>query len=299
VDVLHKTEVTADQIDHLGHMNVRYYGENARIGAGRLLASVGLDPDAARAAIQRDTYTRHHREQLVGAPLEVRGGVLDATPERIRLYEELVNADTDDVAATFVLTFAVPDGDAPTPLTGDVLAAARSATVSMPEHGRPRSISLEDDPAGAAPAPSVLVERGLAMRLPRTVTAIETAGQRSVAPNALAELVWGGEPAPGREFRPLEDTDDGSQIGFAILETRATWVRDASVGDRVQSFGAELAVESKTMLSRNWLVDMGRDELIGVFTVVNIAFDVGARRAVVIPDEVRARLGRRLHADLA
>ncbi len=35
-----------------------------------------------------------------------------------------------------------------------------------------------------------------------------------------------------------------------------------------------------------------------MFTVVNIAFDVGARRAIVIPDEVRARLGRRLHADL-
>jgi len=45
-------------------------------------------------------------------------------------------------------------------------------------------------------------------------------------------------------------------------------------------------------------VDVERDELIGVFTVVNIAFDVGARRAVVIPDDVRARMGRRLHADL-
>ena len=299
MDVLHKTEVTPDQIDHLGHMNVRYYGESARTGAQRLLASLGIEPDGPSVPIQRDTYTRHHREQLVGAPLEVRGGVLDATPERIRLYEELVNADTDDVAATFVLTFAVPGGGGPSPLTDGVLGAARSATVAMPEHGRPRSISLVEDPGAAAPAPAVLAERGLAMRLPRTVTAVETEGEASVAPNALAELVWGGEPAPGREFRPLEETGDGAQIGFAILETRATWVRDASVGDRVQSFGAELDIQSKTMQSRNWLVDVARDELIGVFTVVNIAFDVGARRAVVIPDEIRARLGRRLHPDLA
>ena len=33
VDVLYKTEVTPDQIDHLGHMNVRYYGAHARTGA--------------------------------------------------------------------------------------------------------------------------------------------------------------------------------------------------------------------------------------------------------------------------
>jgi len=296
--VLHKTEVTADQIDHLGHMNVRYYGEHARLAAVRLLASLGLEPGRARAAVQRDTYTRHHREQLVGAPLEVRGGVLDATTDRIRLYEELVNADTDEVAAAFVLTFVVPPGEGPSPLTDEVVDAARSAAVAIPDHGRPRSISLDDDPGAIAPAPSVLVARNLAMRLPRTITSADAEGRATVAPNALAELVWGGEPAPGREFRPLEPTSDGSQIGFAILETRATWVRDAAVGDRIQSFGAELDIASKTMLSRNWLVDLARDEVIGVFTVVNIAFDVGARRAIVIPDEVRARLGRRLHADL-
>ncbi|MFT6393412.1 MAG: hypothetical protein ACJA14_002942, partial [Ilumatobacter sp.] len=28
--VTHTSTVTADQIDHLGHMNVRYYGVNAR-----------------------------------------------------------------------------------------------------------------------------------------------------------------------------------------------------------------------------------------------------------------------------
>lgn len=298
MDVLHKTEVTADQIDHLGHMNVRYYGEHARTAAVGLLASLGLDPDAPGAPVQRDTYTRHHREQLEGAPLEVRGGVLDATPERIRLYEELVNADTGDVAAAFVLGFAVPAGEA-SPLTDEVLDAARSIAVAVPEHGRPRSISVDDEPGAGAPTLAVLRDRNLAMRLPRTVTAADAGGRAAVAPNALAELVWGGEPAPGREFRPLEPTSDGRQIGFAILETRATWRRDASVGDRVQSFGAELDIASKTMLSRNWLVDVERDELIGVFTVVNIAFDVGARRAVVIPDDVRRRLGRRLHPDLA
>ena len=98
MDVLHKTEVIPDQIDHLGHMNVRFYGEHARTGAEQLLASIGLVADDSRAVFGRDVYVRHHREQLVGAALEVRGGVLDASSDRIRLYEELVNREADEVA---------------------------------------------------------------------------------------------------------------------------------------------------------------------------------------------------------
>src|SRR5262249_39810262 len=105
VDVLHTTEVTPDQIDHLGHMNVRYYATNARAGAERLLATLGLVRARERTVVQRDTSVRHHREQLVGSRLAVRGGVLDASPDRIRLYEELANIETGDIAATFVLTF--------------------------------------------------------------------------------------------------------------------------------------------------------------------------------------------------
>ena len=298
MEVLHKTEVTSDQIDHLGHMNVRYYGEHARTGGGLLLASLGLDAASPRAVVQRDTYTRHHREQLVGASLAVRGGVLDASPARIRLYEELVGVDTDEVAATFVLSYVVPAGEDPSPLTDAVVDAAGSATIEIPEHGQPRTLRLDDDPGATAPSLAVLRERDLAMRVPRTITGAETGGRSTVPPNLLNELVWGGDPVPGRAFRPLEPTSDGRDIGFAILETRATWVRDARIGDHIQSFGAELDIGSKTTTSRNWLVDVGRDELIGVFSVVNIAFDVGARRAVVIPDDVRERFGRRLHPDL-
>ena len=91
--VTHTSTVTPDQIDHLGHMNVRYYGVNA-CSATRSL--VGAAPIV-------DMYTRHHREQLVGAELEVRSGLLDVDDRTVRLYHELANTDTGDVAATFVL----------------------------------------------------------------------------------------------------------------------------------------------------------------------------------------------------
>ena len=68
----HHLTVTEDMIDHLGHMNVRFYGQAA------LAASGVLAPEAEGGieVVPVDLYTRHFREQLLGAELEVRSLVL-------------------------------------------------------------------------------------------------------------------------------------------------------------------------------------------------------------------------------
>lgn len=301
MDALHKTEVTPDQIDHLGHMNVRYYSAHARTGAEVLLASLGLTSDDRQVVVGRDIYVRHHREQLVGAALEVRGGVLDASGDRVRLYEELVNPDRDEVAATFVLSFELSDPQRQEQLVIDqrIVDGARAATVELPENGRPRSISLDEDPTARPPSFDVVLERGLAIRQVRAIgDDVEVDGDGFVSSVSVGELMWGGDPMPGAEFRPLEPLPDGHEMGFATMESRASWARPARRGDRVQSFGAELDIQGKTMLSRHWLFDVDRAELIAVFSVLNLAFDTTARRAIAIPDSVRSRIGRRLHPDL-
>lgn len=300
MDTVHRADVTPDQIDHLGHMNVRYYSAHARAGASALLDSFGLRSDGRDALVQCDTYVRHHREQFVGAPLEVRGGVLDASPDRIRLYEELVNSDTDDVAATFVLGFELADPSTRARVSFDtaVVESALAAIVEVPDHGRPRTISIDEDVSVGGPSLAVLRERDLAQRQVRTILDEECDEEGYVLPLAVAELVWGGDPLPGREFRPLEELPGGGQMGFATMETRATWARPVRVGSRLQSFGAELEMHAKTMYSRNWLVDVDLGDLVGVFSVVNVAFDTGARRAIEIPEQTRARLAARFHPDL-
>jgi acyl-CoA thioesterase FadM len=310
VNVLHETEVTADQIDHLGHMNVRFYGLHARAGADALLESIGASGASGTAregaasgtmCLLRDTYVRHHREQRQGAQLQVRGGVVDASPATIRLYEELVNAATGELAASFVLEFQLVDRSTRTqvPFAAAAVDAALAATVEIPEHGQPRSVSLDEDVFATAPTLAEVSERDLAHRLERTIRPDECGDDGYVPELALAELIWGGEPVPGREFRPLEPLPGGGQMGFATMETRGTWARSPRAGDRVQSCSALVDIGAKTMLTRNWLFDVGREEAVGVFTVVNVAFDTGARRAIVIPDELRDRFSRRYYPDLA
>jgi acyl-CoA thioester hydrolase len=93
--LLAQSEVKPDEIDHLGHMNVRFYSSRAQEANQALMASFGLDAGelAARGAklVQSDTYCRYHREQFAGSTLAVKGGVLSAAPDALSLYFELDN----------------------------------------------------------------------------------------------------------------------------------------------------------------------------------------------------------------
>ncbi|MCZ7525169.1 MAG: thioesterase family protein [Acidimicrobiia bacterium] len=298
---LHTSTVTQDQIDHLGHMNVRFYTVLACAGAGELAARLGVGAGEATRTWVRDIYVRHHREQLVGAPLEVRGGVLDARPDRLRVYEELANADTGVLAATFVLGLAAVAGEdrSPASLSAEDMECARARSVGIPEHGRSRSISFEDDPAAGAPTLEELLARDLARQEARVVQADECDEDGWYPSDTMMALVWRGTPLAGREHQPFHQTPDGRTMGWATMETRAFWSRLPRVGDRVQSFAAELGVGAKTTTTRHWVYDLDRAELVGGFTVVNLAFDVEARRGIEIPEELRETLRARLQPDLA
>ena len=62
--------VTADEIDSLGHMNVRYYVARMERANAELLKGL-VEPGALeRGMLSRvDTYTRFQREQFEGAKL--------------------------------------------------------------------------------------------------------------------------------------------------------------------------------------------------------------------------------------
>ncbi|MFK7919204.1 MAG: hypothetical protein AB8G14_14105 [Ilumatobacter sp.] len=276
--VTHTSTVTEDQIDHLGHMNVRYYAVNARAATRSLLGSGQIF----------DMYTRHHREQLLGSELEVRTGILGVDADSTQLYHELVNVSTGYAAATFV--YRVRSN---TPID-------QVDTVTMPEHGRPRSIDLES--VMTTPALSELQELGLAMRAPRDVNTDDTGGGDTVASSLVPMLFWGGEPADGSEFKLVHTGPNGENMGWATMETRVVLNRLPVLGTRIQSFSAVTAVADKTSQQTLWVYDLdgndGSGELLASFEVVSVLFDIGARRAMSIPDEMRARDFSELHPEL-
>ena len=294
----HRSTVTDDQIDHLGHMNVRFYGVNARRGTEALLAELGVAADVETRLV--DVYTRHHREQLLGAPLAVRSGVIDADADGVRIDHELVNEDSGDLAATFVhRAVGHPGEDHPRRLPDDVVQRASESRIEVPAHGSTRSIALDANPMAGPPDLAEVIERDLAMRKVRAVPADECEVDGGYVWDNAPALAWGGEPINRTDGAMLHDGPNGEKMGWASMETRMCILRLPRVGDRIQSFGATVGIRDKTAHVMLWAYDVDRGDLLTVFEVVSLAFDTVARRAMTIPDQVRADEQRRFHPDLA
>lgn len=269
--VTHTSRVTEDQIDHLGHMNVRFYGVNAAAGTTALLDELALPPTTALI----DLHTRHHHEQMVGADLEVRSGLVDIG-RGLAIYHELVNAADGDLAATFVHVLDHPPVEAP--------------TVAIPERGQPRTLDLRTDPVASAPTLTRVRELGLDMRAPRLVD--EDTGA-SMGPG----LLWGGPPPEEHDHDWIQSGPNGERMGWATMESRLAISRLPAKGTRIQSFAATTAIERKTTRSTMWAFDLAAEEVLVVFEVVNLAFNLDTRRSMLIPDDYRTAEEQRHHPE--
>lgn len=269
LSVTYTTTVTPDQIDDLGHMNVRWYGHSARAGTAELCQRLGLAAPTITSA-----YTRHHHEQLEGSALEVRSGVL-GEGQRLRLYHELRNRADNDLAATFVHELDHPPVEVP--------------FIELPENGRPRTLDLATDRLAGAPTLAEVRRRELAIRSERTVTA------DNLHPN---DLIWGGD-RPGGESSWIHETTDGDRIASATMESRF-WMRSfPAVGTRIQSFVANVHIGDKIVHEVGWVFDLERDDVVVAYEGVDLAFSITQRRSVVMPPEVRERELAQYHPDLA
>ncbi len=296
--ITHRSTVTDGQIDHLGHMNVRFYGANAQSGTATVLGEL-VDHEAV-AFTPFDIYTRHHREQLLGARLLVRSGVIGVGTGVIRLYHELLNEDTGVLAATFVhrVRCETTAGE-PCPLPTSVAERARARIVAVPEHGAPRSIALRTDPVGTAPDLQTVRDHDLAMRKVRAVTAEECDDAGAFVWTNAPGLTWGGEPLHRRLPEMVYEGPAGERMGWASMETRLVIRRLPRVGDSVQSFSTVIGLADKTSHRIQWAYDVERGDLLTTFEVVNLAFDTNARRPMSIPAPLRDGERAVQHEELA
>jgi acyl-CoA thioesterase FadM len=294
----HTSSVSEDQIDHLGHMNVRFYAVNAHAGTRVVLGELAGWDDLAYEV--HDTYTRHRREQLLGASLEVRSAVLSATPAGLRLHHELRNADSDELAATFVHGLRpLGTNGLPTAVPAEVVAAAQAQAIEQPEYAVPRTISLDHDLLAATPSMELVLERQLAMRQPRLVTTDECDERGRYRVEMAPMLTWAGEPIGGQPGDALNETSSGQLMGWAAMETRIQVGQLPSVGERIQSFGASVALHDKVMHRVHWVYDADSGALLTAFENVSMAFDIRGRKPMSIPDGYRQREEERVHPDLA
>jgi acyl-CoA thioester hydrolase len=307
LETLWESEVLPEQIDGLGHMNIRFYTVNARRGASRLMHDLGLGREEAMSRPPLlwypDVYTRFRAEQLEGALLAVRGGVLDVEDEALRLYLEVINRSTGDVAATFVQSVLALDAETRDPVrfAPAVLDAARERLIELPDYAKPRTLNFEPI------AHRLNREEGLRRNLRTSRGSVEVReewcdrdGFARLNDNEVMFMIAHGVRA-GKSRTAMRNNNfrasDGRLLGWAMMESRNVVTHVPRQGDRIESFQATTQLLEKVHSTTRWIF-LSSGELCAVMQTVALAFDIEARRPVPIPPLNREEMQANYHPDL-
>lgn len=302
-----KSRVQPEEIDSLGHLNVRFYLERVGRAERAMLAALGLTQETLKTAGATlrsvDTYSQFRREQFEGAELAVLGGVLGTEPTRIRSYFEVRNPARDEIAAVFVTTSELTDRDTRVPreLPEALRRANEQYGVLLPEYARPRSLSL-DPPRADVRLADLLAripeasEFGMTGRRQTEILEEDCGADGVLRDDVELMFLMFRREVEGRDAKqfgpPVLRTDEGHRFGWAMMETRNITLARPRAGDTVVFLGADVGIADKSRQSRRWSFVRETGVLLGIHDTVGIAIDLDARKAIPIPRSIRAEMER-------
>lgn len=89
--------------DHMGHMNVMWYVGKFDEASWQILALLGLTRTRTReegiGAVAVEQHINYKRELLAGDIVTIRSGVIEVKDKVLRLFHEMRNEETGEIAA--------------------------------------------------------------------------------------------------------------------------------------------------------------------------------------------------------
>ena len=113
----------------------------------------------------------------------------------------------------------------------------------------------------------------------------------------VSHLPWSGTRLDDAGTQWVFETDQG-RFGVADLESRNLVFQLPRLGDRIQTFRAELLLEGKVLHRNHWVYNLDSGSLISITSVVSIVLDLDARRSAPIPETMREALQKRYRPEL-
>ena len=308
--LLHTSEVTEEQIDSLGHMNVRFYVSRMGEASRELFERSGVLGGCDASRLRRiDTYTRFLREQFSGATLETRGGFIaggsdDGGADGLlaglpgtACYFEIRNADTGDLAALFIVRIELVDVATDRVLAAPTREALQGSgyAMALPAYAYPRTLNFtEPGKVELADLSEAVTENpviGMMSGRREGVVLPEDCDDRGRLRDDLdvmfliarAQLADTSQPMGP----PVQTDDQGRRFSWAMMETRSVQYRRPASGDRVVSIGADIAWSEKWRHARRWTFVQDTGELLGIADSVGVCIDLDARKAIPIPEELQ------------
>jgi acyl-CoA thioester hydrolase len=280
------------ECDRMGHLNVQFYLSRFAEAEKQLLLALGYGPTRRRDDRVAVRPLRHciqfRRENHEGAVLRVRTGIRAVEPDRLQLYHEIYEAETNTLSATCeaVLILEKLDGGGFLILPADIRDAAETLAGQLKAPPPPRPQTGPRAPsapvAGMYETCRGAVDRWEAEETGRMATRFYMARFSEAAGNMLA----GGDMTADR-MRELG-------LGSAALEYIIDYFRPLSVGDAYYTRTGILELREKTWRFCHFLLDSHSQQPLARAEIVAVLFDLKARKSIVMPELARNAFAKRL-----
>jgi acyl-CoA thioester hydrolase len=290
------------ECDFRGHLSLHRYVAHATESLSSLAVALGIGPRQQRKEgvrlVDLDHHVRFLREMRSGTPFVLYGGIIGTGDDRLRLYQEMRNALTGVVSASFIIEAVVVDPAARSArkLPDQIARTAPDVKVEIPEHGVPKGIGLQ-----APRTPPTLAEAeklGLYATQQGVLLPEECDADRFARTPAYACRVYDASPHLTVHIRDV-DRDENPDVSGVALECRFIHRRPAREGDVLTMRSGIKAVGSKTLTWVHWLFDAETGEAVATAETVGVRFDSTTRKAVEFSGDTRQALERRSIPDIS
>ena len=298
-----RSSVQTWECDQMGHMNVQFYVQHAEEAVARFAMVLGLGPSVAREANARliadQHHMRFHRELRPGAPFY--------------LHVASVYTDGAFVAITAEMRSAVDD-QVSYSLTGQYrwVDVTSRAVLDLPETAVARANALRQA------MPMTAMERGLSLTPPRKIANVAEANRMGLPVTFRGEVlsehcdVSGtmrlrdyigrvSDAVPNLLVRMTgqDRSKLGNRTGGAALEYRLVYREAAKIGDLLSVRSGIKSIGAKAYVWAHWMLNEETGEAIATAEAVAVAMDLDARKAIAVPDDMRAILTPMIVSDLS
>ena len=284
------------ECDAFGHMNVQFYVARMGESLPALALPLGLGPRACRALDAElaplDQHVRFLKELRPSEAFTLSGGVLGAEGERLRLYQEMRSTLTGAIAASCVTVAGLVDAErrVPLPLPDAVKARAAELAEPLPEHARPRGLTL--DPPRPQPDWAEADQLGLFLMQQGAVGERECDTRGLMVPRAVMGRVIDAIPVIAARVRGVDRSVE--KTGAAALEYRLVYHATPRQGELLALRAGLKSLGAKAYSWVYWLIDRETGEAVSTSEAVAVIFDPATRRIVPLDEAERERLGRYL-----
>ncbi len=100
----YRGKVDPSEIDHMGHMNIKYYAEKFDQATWKILMAVGVTPryvqETGKGFAVLESLTKYLHELLAGTSVLIETVLLEVTTKKVRILHRMKKKETGEIVAT-------------------------------------------------------------------------------------------------------------------------------------------------------------------------------------------------------